>query len=453
MADATFYFPKDFQWGTATSAHQVEGGNNRNDWHAWEQGGGGRIFQDQVAGAACNWWEGNAEKDIRRMKELRTNAHRLSIEWSRIEPRPGRWDIAAIDRYREILTAMHKAGVEPMVTLHHFTNPIWLAERGGWLHEDTPKLFQKFVKKAVGELSDLCSVWCTINEPTVYASQGYFEGKWPPGHHSVNEYFQVLYALLEAHAAAYHTIHDLLPQAKVGLAHHMVYWQPRRRANPMDRVVVSLLDRFFNGAVLDTVKSGRWEPLIGKKAAMDHIRGTFDWVGLNYYQRYDAAFSLNALRSLGISYAARPGTPKGPKDWGELYPEGLYAHIARLHRQFGLPIVITENGVPDEHDQVRPAFLLEHLRQVWRAIQFNIPVMSYYFWSLVDNFEWAEGYDPQFRFGLYTVDFRNQKRSLTRSGELYKEIASSGSLSSDMARRYAPEIAERMFPGEAPVGA
>jgi len=451
MADATFHFPRDFQWGTATAAHQVEGDNANNDWHVWEQSGGGRIHADQVSGKACNWWAGHAEKDIRRMKELHTNAHRLSIEWSRIEPKPGKWNIAAIDRYREILTAMRKAGIEPMVTLHHFTNPIWLAERGGWLNEETPALFQKFAKKAVGELSDLCSVWCTINEPTVYAANGYFEGRWSPGHANPAEYFQAVYRLLEGHAAAYHAIHDIQPQAKVGLAHHMASFYPRSAANPLDRVVTWMLKRFFNDSTLDTLQTGEWKPLIGKQADMSRVVGTLDWIGLNYYQRYDAAFSLRALKSLGITYAARPGQPKGPLGWGELYPAGLLEHITRLHKQLGLPIYITENGVPDESDQTRPGFMLEHLREVWRAIQFNIPVMGYYFWSLLDNFEWSEGYNPQFRFGLYTMDFKTQKRTMTQSGALYKEIASSYAITSDMAWRYAPRTLETLFPGETPM--
>jgi beta-glucosidase len=450
MAEATHTFPRDFLWGTATASHQVEGGNTNNDWHTWEQSGGGKVYEDQVSGEACNWWGGLAEKDVRRMKELGTNSHRLSIEWSRIEPKPGKWDNAAIDRYRAILSAMQQAKIKPMVTLHHFTNPIWLAQKGGWLNPEITTLFRRFVQKVVGEMNDLCSLWCTINEPGVYAAQGYFQGTWPPGVKDINQYFQVVYNMAEAHAAAYSVIHDLQPQAQVGIAHHMVYWQPRNTVNPLNRLITNLLERMFNGLFLDTLKTGLWRPLVGRKATISHVRNTLDWIGLNYYQRYDAAFDLTKLKELGISYSARSGMPKGPKDWGELYPEGLFHLINQVHRQFRLPIYITENGTPDENDNVRPGFLIQHLRQVWRAIQWNIPVMGYYFWSLLDNFEWAEGYDTRFRFGLYGVDFRNQRRSLRKSGELYKEICKSYSLSSDMARRYAPELLPTMFPGEAP---
>jgi beta-glucosidase len=348
---------------------------------------------------------------------------------------------------------MRKAGIQPMLTLHHFTNPAWLAERGGWLDPDVIMLFQRYVKKAVGELADLCSMWCTINEPTVYAAQSYFEGIFPPGKQDdVKSYFAVLFNMLQAHAAAYHTIHDLQPAAKVGLAHHMIAWYPRYPGNPLDRLATNLLDRFFNGPVLDTISSGLWKPLLGSTVEASRIKDTLDWFGVNYYHRYDVAFNLLAWKSLFLTYDARPGLPRGPKTWGELYPQGLFELITRLHKHFRKPLYITENGTPDENEMVRPGFILEHLREIWRAINFNIPVMGYYHWSLIDNFEWAEGYDPQFRFGLYAVDLKTQKRTLKTSGEMYKEICSTGTISSDLARRYAPKVMERLFPGERPPG-
>jgi beta-glucosidase len=449
MAEATHYFPPDFLWGTATASHQVEGGNDNNNWSAWEQAGEGRIFEDQTSGPACDWWAGRAEEDIARMAELNTNTHRLSLEWSRIEPQPGQWDHDALDRYRAILKAMREAGIQPMVTLHHFTDPLWMAEQGGWLNPEAVTWFRRYVKKAVGDLLDLCEVWCPINEPNIYASQGYFVGKFPPGHQNMREYFQVVHNLLLAHAAAYEQIHDIQPHAQVGLAKHMIAWHPLHD-NPLDRTSTRLLDRAFNGLSLDALASGAWRPLVGRRAQLGQVKGTLDWIGLNYYMRYDAAFSLKALQALGISYAARPDRPKGPADWGEIYPDGLLELIRRLVKQFGLPIYITENGIPDEYDHRRPAFLLEHLRRVWAALNFSWPVQGYYFWSLVDNFEWAEGYDPRFRFGLYGVDFETQERTLRKSGELYAEIAATRSISSDMARRYAPGVVERMFPGRGP---
>jgi len=454
MAEATHNFPTDFLWGTATAAHQVEGNNTNNDWWLWESEGqessAQRVFRNQISGPACEWWSGRGEEDIQRMRDLHTNAHRMSIEWSRIELEPGKWDHGALDRYREILKAMRAAGIEPMVTLHHFTNPIWLAEKGGWLNPEVVDHFRRFVEKAVGDLSDLCDVWCTINEPNVYASQSYFLGKWPPAHSSIFEYFQVSYHLMLAHAAAYEVIHDVQPQAKVGFANNMVAFYPRGARSPFDRAIANLVDRAFNRLTLDTITTGVFNPPVGSKINIPQARNTLDWIGLNYYTRNDAFFNLRLLHKLGIDYGPRENYPRGPEGWGEIYPDGLFHMIKRLYRQFKLPIYITENGVPDEHDTTRPAFLLRHLRRVWSAVSFNWPVKGYYFWSLLDNFEWAEGYDPRFRFGLYTVDFATQERTLTRSGELYQEIASTGSISSDMARRYAPELLNEMFPGKGP---
>ncbi len=445
MPDAVFTFPSDFLWGTATSAHQVEGNNTNNDWWEWEQRGEGRVFGDHTSGAACDWWKGRAEEDIKRMADLGTNAHRLSIEWSRIEPQEGEWNYEALDRYRNILAALRSAGIEPMVTLHHFTNPTWVSQRGGWLHPDSPKWFDRFAKKAVGDLYDQCDSWCTINEPNVYASQGYFVGKWPPGVSNMNDYFRVVRNMLIAHAAAYRSIHAIQPLAKVGLAKHMVIWKPRSRM-PQNRLVASLLDRAFNQVTFDALSTGRWRPIGSKSETLPDLQNTLDWIGLNYYTRQDAWFSLRALSALGIRFGPNPAAPKGPEGWGELYPQGIYECIMRLDKQFGLPIAITETGVPDELDKLRPAWILESLRHVWQAVMHSIPVTGYYFWSLLDNFEWAEGYDPRFRFGLYGVDFESQERALRKSGELYAEIAGSGTISSDMTRRYAPQIFDRLFP-------
>jgi beta-glucosidase len=446
--DSHLPFPQDFLWGTATAAHQVEGGNTNNNWYAFEQEPG-RIFGGHRSGEACGWWEGMAEEDIERMVALNTNAHRLSIEWSRIVPEPGSWNADAIGRYREILSAMREAGITPMVTLHHFSNPLWMEETGGWLNQEAVGWFARYVTDAVGELGDLCDTWCTINEPNVYSAQGYFNGKFPPGHTSMGEYFQVLHNLLAAHARAYHTIHQLQPQARVGLAKHMIAWYPRHPNNPVGNKVTGLLDDMFNGITLGALQTGAWRPLFGKKGVIDHLAGTLDWMGLNYYQRYDAGFSLRALGSLGIDYSAREGKPKGPEGWGELYPDGLYESLDRFNRLFRVPIYITENGVPDETDEVRPGFLLRHLHRSWAAIQQGCPLKGYFFWSLVDNFEWAEGFDPRFRFGLYGVDFATQERTLRRSGELYAEIAQAGGISGDAVRRYAPEVAGELF-GDTP---
>ena len=175
------HFPAGFLWGTATAAHQVEGNNRNNQWWAWEQTPG-HIHQNQRSGLACNWWApGGAEADLDRAQALGQNAHRLSVEWSRLEPSAGVFDPAAFGRYREILTALRARGLSAMVTLHHFTNPLWFEAQGAWLNPHSVALFQRFVERVAGELGDLVDLWCTINEPNVVATLGYLVGEFPPG--------------------------------------------------------------------------------------------------------------------------------------------------------------------------------------------------------------------------------------------------------------------------------
>jgi beta-glucosidase len=172
VAEATMYFPADFRWGTATAAYQVEGNNLNSDWWGWEENG--RILQNHRSGLACNWWE-NAEADLDLAADLGTNAHRLSLEWSRIEPEPARFDTEALDRYREILQAMRDRGIEPMVTLHHFSNPRWLVEKQDFNSAIVVDYFQRYTAKVVEHLGDLVGQWVTINEPMVYIFMRYLE--------------------------------------------------------------------------------------------------------------------------------------------------------------------------------------------------------------------------------------------------------------------------------------
>ncbi len=198
-------FPSGFLWGTATSSHQVEGNNTNNQWYWWEQQPG-RIWQGQKSGLACDWWR-NAERDFDIMVELGQNAHRMSVEWSRIEPEEGRFDADALARYREMISGLRERGIEPMVTLHHFTEPLWFWRRGSWLHPRALDAFRRYVAHVVDGLGDLVHFWCTINEPAVYATLGYLAGRFPPGEHSPVHTFRVLRRLLQAHAVAYHTVH------------------------------------------------------------------------------------------------------------------------------------------------------------------------------------------------------------------------------------------------------
>ena len=196
----TFHFPHGFLWGAATSAHQVEGANTNNQWYAWEQAG----RTQGPSGLACDWWGGRWREDFDRAAETGQKAHRLSVEWSRIQPAPDLWDEQALERYRLMLRGLHERGMSAMVTLHHFTHPLWLEERGAWLNEDVVSAFEKFVRKTVEALKEYCSLWCTINEPNVYAGLGYVIGNMPPGGGGLKLAIRVQANMARAHAAAYH---------------------------------------------------------------------------------------------------------------------------------------------------------------------------------------------------------------------------------------------------------
>jgi beta-glucosidase len=421
-------FPPGFLWGTATAAHQVEGGNTNNQWWDWEQQPG-RIWNGDRSGDACGWWR-DPEPDLDRAAALSQNAHRLSIEWSRIESRDGVFDDAALARYRELLEALRRRGLEPMVTLHHFTNPRWLEQRGGWLHPDTPRRFARFAARAVAALGDLCRLWCTINEPMVYAAESYLLGVWPPGVKDVRAALRVAKALLRGHVAAADAIRKTDSQLRIGIVHHLRLFDPASRA-PQDRAVAAAQDYLFNGVLLHALRTGRLlPPLEGGLSVWPALRDSCDFLGLNYYTRDHVAFDPRLPGELFGRRFTPPGAPQSDllsdgKSYGEIYPEGLYHGLRRVAR-LGLPIYITETGLPDAADDRRPRFLLDHLAAVHRAIQEGVDVRGVFFWTLVDNFEWAEGWGP--RFGLYALDQRTQARRLRRSGALYAAIALANAL-------------------------
>ncbi|MBN1955808.1 MAG: glycoside hydrolase family 1 protein [Anaerolineae bacterium] len=441
MPEATFHFPSDFVWGCATAAHQVEGHNSNNDWWAWEQ------VEDHVedgrrSGLACDWWA-RAEEDLARAAELGQTGHRLSVEWSRIEPAEGRFDTAALDRYREILRAARTLGIEPLVTLHHFTLPLWLAEMGGWEHPRAVPLFDRYVAHVVEALGEFCDFWCTINEPNVVVSLGHIAGIFPPGQRGFGAAMKAGRSMMRAHAAAYRRIHALQPPARVGFAHNMRILDPANRRSPLDRWAAGLQDRFFNQTFLTAVDRGWWQLPLGFGPAL-RLRKTLDWVGLNYYTRDLVAFDRHRPEEMFGRRSHKEEAELLDGGYGEFYPQGMGRCLRRL-APLGLPIYITENGIPDDDDDQRPRYLLTHLYQVWETIQHNYPIMGYYHWSLVDNFEWAKGWT--LRFGLIEVDPDSQARTPRRSAYLYRDICRANAITPAMIDEYAPELRAELLPG------
>jgi len=442
MAQANYQFPRGFLWGCATASHQVEGNNKNNNWWAWEQQPG-RIVQGHKSGLACDWWGGRWREDFDRAVETHQNAHRLSVEWSRIQPAPDRWDEAALDNYREMLQGLVERNLTPMVTLHHFSDPLWLTERGGWETPEAANLFDRYVEKTVEALGEYVNLWVTINEPNVLLASGYFMGVFPPGKQDLGLALKVAENLTRAHAMAYQTIHRLQVQARVGIAINYRIFTPAQAWSPLDRWTAGMQGLLFNEMFPGAFQTGRLRSPAWFKR-ISQAKGTQDFLGINYYSRDLIAFNLLKPGNL---FARRfyPATDEvSSTGFIANVPEGMFEAL-KWGQKFNLPILITENGVEDAEDKLRPRYLIQHLHQVWRAVNFNFPVKGYFHWTLVDNFEWERGWTQ--RFGLWELDVDTQARRKRPSADLYAEICRENAISSDMVARYAPEILETLFPG------
>lgn len=419
-----FTFPKDFLWGAATSSHQVEGNNTNNDWWEWEQQG--KVKEKSLL--ACDQWE-LYEKDFDLAKSLSHNAHRFSVEWSRIEPKEGEWDEAAIAHYRHIIVSLRERGIEPIVTLHHFTNPLWFARKGGWERPESVDEFTRYVRYLVGELGSLVRYWITINEPMVFMYKGYIKGEWPPGEKSIPKAIKVIRYLIYAHVHAYQVIHEEANrqkvEARVSLAHHFLSFAPCHSKDLRDHFSAWMRDRLFNFSLLDALSKG-WFFFPGVFAEKLPIKKTLDYIGLNYYTRdfveYIGIGVPQVFGHLCTLTHYRREYSRNQMKW-EIYPQGLYQFLKRLKR-YQLPILITENGICTREDTQRETFILDHIKSVVRALQENIPVIGYLYWALLDNFEWAEGYSP--RFGLIEVDYATQRRKIRPSALRMAELIRKG---------------------------
>jgi beta-glucosidase len=444
-------FPEGFLWGTATSSHQVEGNNTNNQWWAWEQKPG-HIRNGDRSGLACDWWR-NAEADFDRAAALGQNSHRLSLEWSRIEPQEGQFDDGALQRYRQMLRALRQRSLEPMVTLHHFSNPLWLVQQGEWENPQTAAHFERYVTRVVEALGDLVTLWATINEPAIYAMLSYLRGRFPPGKRAPVRACQVLRNLLMAHGTAYQAIHRQQSQARVGLVKAVRVFEPANPSSALDRLVTRLRDHVFNDVVLLGARDGRLRvPLGWGLSRYPALVDSLDFVGVNYYTRNLVSFDIRRPREAFGRESFREGAElsdaglSGP--YSEVYPEGLYAALLKAAR-LGKPIIVTETGLPDADDDQRPRFLLTHLAQVHRALRDGLPIQGFYHWTLVDNFEWADGWG--LRFGFIELDPETQERRIRPSGHLYADICRTNGITREMARLHGVE--DVIFPQSAVRGA
>ena len=377
-----------FLWGASTSSHQVEG-NQSNDWTEWENSG----HVAEPSGRAADSWNRWPE-DLELAKKLGLNSYRFSLEWSRIEPKPGIFDREALQRYRAMIVRMREIGLIPLMTLHHFTLPLWVSTRGGFLNSQASRWFSRYVRIVVEEVGDLVDLFITINEPMVLVVMGYLIAAWPPGGRGFGRALKLIRRLVSIHADAYHTIKRIKPNAWVGLAHHLIQFEPWRPG---------LLD-YANTRLLHYLMNDRLVRMVGEYQ---------DFIGLNYYTRQYAHWTsgLHPIQN-------RPGVNLSDLGW-EIYPHGLTAVLKRV-QSFHKPVLVTENGIATRDEALRTRYLEQHLAAVSAAQKAGIDVRGYFHWSLLDNFEWAEGYGP--RFGLVEVNYDTLARSIRPAGYRYRDI-------------------------------
>jgi len=397
-------FPAGFLWGAATSSHQVEGDSRWNDW--WPHERAGRL--PHASAEACRHYE-LYEADFDMARSWGHNAHRFSIAWSRIEPREGHWDEAATAHYQDVVDALLSRGIEPIVTLHHFTNPAWFADRGGWARRDSADLFCRYVERVASSIRGV-RYWITINEPTVYAKHGFVVGDWPPFRR--NAWLgaaRALRGMARAHARAYEILRRLGPESRVGFAHSAPWIEPCDRSRVGDRGAAYLRDLLLNRAFLALIDPPRRHPR------------RLDFLGINYYARTIVRRRKMLAPPWGEECLSAHHLDRGPfSDTGwEVYPPGLLAILEKFSR-LGLPLMITENGVATGDENLRSAFLREHLAAVGHALERDIDVIGYLYWSLIDNYEWGLGTTA--RFGLAAVDFETQRRTARPAAMEYASV-------------------------------
>lgn len=382
-------FRKDFLFGAATSAHQVEG-NNFNDWSVWEKSEkrkrqlekAGLIkkygYENFISGAACDHYN-RYEEDFDIAKSLGHNAHRFSIEWSRIEPEEGKFNQKEIEHYRGVIRALKSRGLEPFVTLWHFTFPVWVEK--GWLHPKSVFYFTRYAEKVAAELGEDVKFWITINEPMTYSFAMYLSEGWIHNERNSFKCFSQIGKMAEAHKSAYFAIKKINPDFQIGIAKNNTYFTRLVNWCPFEWAIAKICQFIKNDWFLEKIKNHQ------------------DFIGLNYYRevKIDPIFFL-----LG-------GGRRGERnDMGWLInPKGIYYLLLNL-KKYDKPVYITENGIPTEDEERRTKFIEDHLHWIGQAIKNGVDVRGYFYWSLLDNFEWAHGFWP--KFGLVGIDEKTTRR-------------------------------------------
>ena len=394
--------------GSATAATQIEGGDENNNWARFAAEG---KVKDGSSPVTADDHYNRFREDIDLMAEMGLQIYRFGIEWSRIEPSYGEFSDEAIAHYREEIEYMLSKGIKPLLTIHHFTNPLWFEDMGAFENKKSPEIFLSFVKKVVDSFGDLVSEYITINEPNVYATNSLLWGYWPPEKKSIFSLINAFSNMTAAHVLAYNCIHDKRKNmgyndTNVSFANHLRVFSPKNSKNLLHRIAAKLSEYLFQGAITEAMMTGKCRfPVLRRKGVK---KGKYyDFIGINYYSRSTVS---------GLSDGVREGCYKNDLGW-EIYHEGLIELSDKLHKKYGSEVYVTENGTCDNADAFRARFIYDQLKLISEG---ENAITRYYHWSFLDNFEWREG--ERERFGLVHVDYKTQDRTVKESGKLYASI-------------------------------
>ncbi len=418
-------FKEQFSLGVASAATQIEGGECGHNWNDWYVKGKIKDHSNP-ARATDHYHLWREDTDL--MADMKIQHYRLGIEWARICPKEGKVDDNAIAHYREELKYLKEKGITVLLTIHHFTNPMWFEQKGGFTKKENLKNFLDFVELVVNSFGDLVSEYITINEPNVYATNSYYFGEWPPGEKSIGKAVTVMSNMVICHIKAYQLIHGIREKmgyqdTKVSFANHVRVFDPQNPNNIWHRTCARLLEKLFQGAITEAMTTGNFTwPL---KKEKDISRGEYiDFIAINYYTRSTVS---------GFGDGTKQDAPKNDLGW-EIYPTGLICCADKIYQHLERPIYITENGTCDNQDTFRSKYIYEHLKVIAES---NLPITRYYHWCFCDNFEWVEGESA--RFGLVHVNYETQERTIKTSGKFYTRMIEENGVTEEMYKEYVEQ--------------
>ena len=404
-------FPKHFIFGASTSSYQIEGDNNNSDWHIWEKK---KEHIKTECGKACDSWNRFSD-DIKLLKEFGLEAYRMSIEWSRIFPKPNQINFDAVKKYEKFLLLLKENNIKVFLTLQHHTLPKWL--KNGWINSNIEKYFDDYTSVIGKHFHPLVDAWMPINEPAVNSTFGYFLDEFPPGHKSVIRYIIASRNQIRCHCNAFNKLKEINHNIPVGFVKQLLVFD-NLKDNLTDRLLTRYFHYVFNKVYLHAFSKGRIPFSLQVKP---ELKKTIDFWGLNYYTHKWISSKLQKKMQFNFD----PNIETTQMGW-EWFPEGIASALKILWKIKKVPIYITENGIATDNDYKRKEYIYKHLLHILDSIHSGIDIRGYFYWSLLDNFEWCEGYKP--KFGLASVEKTTFNRIPKDSGYYLGKIAKNNEL-------------------------